>query len=345
MKIQICKIKKEIWKIYYKNYQAFQQSYFNKCYKLVLHDLRYGYKNLFVNISETSSGGRHSKTKSIQESIEFLDLIFGFYRSLSGIDKFYGKVAEIGPGDSAGIALYFINDGVEQVDLADRFYSQRDSAYINQLHKEIIFSCKDLTNQYKNFEITSEDDLKNITRYYGSKASAENFFKHNKGYDFIVSSAVLEHLYDPLKAINLMINALNDKGMLIHLVDLKDHGMFSKEYHELKFLENPRYIHKLMTCFSGRPNRVLLHEYRKLLEKTGLEYEIYIFTLAGVGKLPMGPLPYEKIPEELRQKSLNYIRSVRNNFDCEFKNVSDEDLSISYFGLVVKNFNEEVCAE
>jgi 2-polyprenyl-3-methyl-5-hydroxy-6-metoxy-1,4-benzoquinol methylase len=50
---------------------------------------------------------------------------------------------------------------------------------------------------------------------------AEEFFLSHHGYDFILSCAVIEHLYNPLAALRAMAKALNPGGVMIHAVDCR----------------------------------------------------------------------------------------------------------------------------
>jgi hypothetical protein len=116
---------------------------------------------------------------------------------------------------------------------------------------------------------------------------------------------------------------------------LRDHGMFSVAHHELKFLEVPAPLYTWMTKGTGRPNRVLLHEYRKAMQHLRLDGHLLITRLAGVGDINPH-LPYEAIPAKLRAASTAYVRSVRKRFAAKFHAVSDEDVSVAGIFLVAR---------
>jgi len=149
---------------------------------------------------------------------------------------------------------------------------------------------------------------------------------------------VFEHCYDPLSALLKMTDALNLGGMLLHKVDLRDHGMFSKHFHELKFLEIPDWLYPLMTCASGRPNRVLLHRYKQCMAGLPLDTKFLVTHLAGVGDIIPHRI-YSDIPLNLRQQAINYIQSVRHKFADSLHNVSDEDLSVAGMFIVARKVN------
>ncbi|MEM7653716.1 MAG: methyltransferase domain-containing protein [Pseudomonadota bacterium] len=172
-----------------------------------------------------------------------------------------------------------------------------------------------------------------MERYEGREAAAETFFKTNKGYDYILSCAVLEHIYDPESALSKMVGGLNPGGRLVHIVDLRDHGMFSAFHHELKFLEVPDVIYTHMTKAAGRSNRFLIDRYRTVLNNLPVSYELRISWLAGVGEMETYTR-YEELPQEQRNASLNYVRGVRHRFARSPSSVSDEDLSVAAFVMI-----------
>ena len=125
------------------------------------------------------------------ETSKYVDRIFDEYKFYSGVDHFHGRAAEIGPGDLSGVGLRLLADGCDHVDLADRFKSKSDPAVQEAVNKEIV-------SKYPGANVAK------LFRHYGESAAAETFFRANKGYDFIFSCAVLEHVYDPVGALQAM---------------------------------------------------------------------------------------------------------------------------------------------
>lgn len=309
----------------------FRKSFVARCLYYCVDDFFAGRRFRSGNIN-TSSGTLHS-TKDLDESIRYINEVFNDYKKYSGLSTFSGTVAEIGPGDSCGVALRFLADGCSHVDLVDRFYSKRSDEKNMQI-------CKEIQKQYPSLKAcfpTSWDgddaSVDGISRRYGEEASAENFFQNMNQYDFIVSRAVMEHVQDPELSIRRMAQALKPSGYLLHKVDLRDHGLFTPYYHELKYLEVPDIIYKRMTKDSGKPNRVLVNRYRELLRKHLPKFQIYVTHLANVGEINPH-LPYETIPRDLRRISLEYVSSVRHKFAKSLRDTSSEDLSVTGFFLV-----------
>ncbi len=283
---------------------------------------------------ETGSGDAHAALDT-DSSLAYLEEVFADYKRYGGVDRFSGRVAEVGPGDSCGVGLLFLEDGCDQVDLVDRYYTRRDVARQARIYRALFEAHPALADRLPAPDFTDERSFRGLLRHCGPEASGEEFFVRHRGYDAIVSRAVLEHLYDPVAALRRMAEALEPGGRLLHKVDLRDHGMFSNHFHELKFLEVPDRLYARMTRASGRPNRVLLHEYREALQAIGLEFTLLVTHLAGVG--PIEPhLPYPAIPADARARSLDYVRGVRPRLARSLRSVADEDLSVAGVFLVAR---------
>jgi hypothetical protein len=283
---------------------------------------------------ETDSGAAHLGL-SIDSSLAYIEEVFGDYKRYAGIDRFSGAVAEVGPGDNCGVGLMCLADGCAPVDLVDRFYSRRDAAQHAVIYRALIARYPDRFEKLGDCDVNDETTFRGLKRHYGERAAAETFFAEPDRYSFIVSRAVLEHVYDPPLAISHMAMALTRGGMLLHKVDFRDHGMFSDRMHELKFFEVPDFLYPRMTRDKGRPNRVLVDTYRKVLEDVIPDFEIFVTRLAGVGDIDPH-LPYDRIDASLRKTSVDYVRSVRDKFAKSLRAISDEDLSVAGIFLVAR---------
>jgi SAM-dependent methyltransferase len=282
----------------------------------------------------TTSGAAHAKLQ-VDESIRYVEEVFRDYSAYSGVSSFAGKVAEVGPGDNCGVGLLFLENGAESVDLVDRFYSQRNDAAQAAIYADMRKRRPFLARLLKNANLEDESTFPGIHRHYGPDASAEEFFVKNTGYSYIVSRAVFEHVQDPVLSLQRMAAALKPGGMLLHKVDLRDHGLFSGAFHELKFFEVPDILYKRMTRGSGRPNRVMAHRYDKCLKACGLAYEILVTRLAGVGDITPH-VSFADIAPEKRERALAFVRSKRANFAASFRDASDEDLAVAGIFIVAR---------
>ncbi len=281
---------------------------------------------------ETDSGTAHLG-RSIDSSLAYIAEVFNDYKRYSGASHFSGRVAEVGPGDNCGVGLMCLADGCESVDLVDRFYSKRDTQQHAAIYRALIERDPERFAALGGFDVNDEATIPGLERFYGESAAAERFFTEPERYSFIVSRAVLEHVYDPRLAIERMVAALKRGGMALHKVDFRDHSMFSDSMHELKFFEVPDFLYSRMTRDKGRPNRVLVDTYRQVLMEVIPDHVILVTRLAGVGDIDPH-LPYDQIDSVRRKRSIDYVRSVRSKFCKSLRAISDEDLSVAGVFLV-----------
>ena len=282
---------------------------------------------------QNDSGTTH-RALTLDQSIACITEVFSDYKRYSGVEQFHGRVAEIGPGDNCGVALLFLTDGCESVDLFDRFYATRDTSQQARIYQRLVELYPTLRERCRQYPPIDEYSFEGLNPHYGESASAERAFQRNYGYDFIVSRSALQTLTDPATALHGMVRALNDGGMLLHKIDLRDYtSMFSGGSYDLKFLEIPQRIYKHMTYGYGRPNRVRVDRYRKILQNEGLSVSEFVTHLARVGDV-IPHLPYWQIDEKLRDQALLHVRGLRARFARDFDAVSDEDLSICGFFLI-----------
>lgn len=281
----------------------------------------------------TRSGARHAQW-SVEEAFGHIRAVFSMYKAAAHVDRFYGRVAEIGPGDSCGIGLMFLADGCNQVDLVDRFFSMRNEQQQGEINRAIVAQFPALSALRRNGDF-SEKSFAKLSRYYGEKAAAETFFQPKNSYDFIVSCAVLEHVYDPLRAVSAMASALKPGGMMLHQVDCRDHGQFSEQLHELKFLELPASLYSPLK-WGGGPNRVRLGAYLKAVKEAGLEATIYVNSLAGLGEEMPACTTFENLPPGFLDKSRNCVSQIRPRLAHPFRDMPEEELMITRFLMVAK---------
>jgi SAM-dependent methyltransferase len=283
---------------------------------------------------ETESGTPHSRWTT-DEAVDYIFEVFNDYKMYGAVDRFSGRGAEIGPGDNCGVGLMLLADGCCQVDLADRYYSRRNPRAQAAIYRKLAERCTQVGRLLHESDLEDENTFPGIRRFYGAGAAAEEFFKTHRGYDFILSRAVGEHLYDPLMALKAMSEALNPDGVLLHKVDLRDHELFSDFHHELKWLEVPQWLYSRMTLGSGRPNRVLVHEYARMLEALDVDWQILITRLSCVGDI-IPHLAYEAIDPESRFRAEAFVNRHRPKFARTLRSVESADLAVAGIFIVAR---------
>lgn len=270
----------------------------------------------------------------LQESIDYIERVFADYLRYGGLRHFHGKVAELGPGDNAGVALLIRKDGGEHVDLIERF-----QPYVDERQRQRIYEA--LSKRHSLEADGSDPNGLGSAGITWIITSAEKFLAAcpDDTYDFIISRAVLEHLAKPLGALRDMSRALRPGGLLLHEVDLRDHGHFSRSHDEFTWLGFPSWLWRSMTNLSGRPNRILVHRYRGVLERLrrtdGIEFQLLARSLVGGQEIDPG-VPFEVIPPELRDRAVALVESRRGRFAPEFRHVSAADLAVTTVFIVVR---------
>lgn len=275
----------------------------------------------------TTSGTRHARL-DLPASLAYIEKIYADYLAYAGCDRFCGTVAEIGPGDNFGVALLLLGNGVEAVHAIDRFRPQRDPVRQAAIYQALA-DRHGLADRFNG--PPAETTLRGLQYHPGRPA--ETFFRNStQRFDAILSRAVVEHLYDPAAALTDMFRALQPGGIMVHRIDLRDHGMFTG-HHPLTSLTIPEAVYLRMTRGSGRPNRVLLPAYRNWLETSGARGSLRITRLAGVDE-EVGPADWDGLDPALKRRALECVAAVRPSLAAGFKNLRDEDLAVSG-GLLV----------
>ncbi|GMV01828.1 MAG: hypothetical protein AMXMBFR52_14840 [Burkholderiales bacterium] len=247
---------------------------------------------------DTTSGMAHGGRES-DSSVAYIEQVLADYKRCLGVGRFQGQVAEVGPGDNAGVRVMFLADSCESVDLVDRFYSRRSAARNAEIYKSLVERHRQLAARLDEDGPYRDASFRGLRRCYGEQASAEGFFSSPAAYDYIVSRAVMEHVRDPVLAFRRMSAALKPGGMLLHKVDLRDHGMFSGAFHE----------------------QVLP------------DHDILVTRLAAVGNIEPHAR-YEQIDSSSRRPAESYVESVRGRFCKALRNVASADLAVTGIFIV-----------
>jgi SAM-dependent methyltransferase len=278
---------------------------------------------------ETGSGARHAEL-DIVASLAYVERVYGDYLAYGGLKSFNGSVAEIGPGDSFAVALRILGNGAEHVHAIDRWVSRRNPEAQRRIYGS-------LTEQYDLSDLftgpPAEETIRNLSYHAGQPA--ETFFRDcGLLFDAILSRAVMEHLYDPLAALDDMARSLKPGGIMIHRIDLRDHGMFAGR-HPLTLLTLSEGLHRRITAGAGRPNRVLAPAYRAWLAQSGLSGSITISRLAGINE-EQDPAPWEALDEGAKARALACVSAIRPRLSKQFKIIADEELAVTGLVLVAR---------
>lgn len=286
-------------------------------------------RRLAAGALATGSGSRH-ESLDLEASLAYIDGVYGDYLAYAGVEHFSGTVAEIGPGDNFGVALRLLGGGAGAVHAIDRYVPRRDSERQGRIY-QALSERHDLSTLFDG--APDEETIRGLTYHAGQPA--ERFFREGGlRFDTILSRAVLEHLYDPLAALDDMARALKPGGVLVHRIDLRDHGMFAG-HHPLTFLTIAEPFYQRMSRGAGRPNRVLLPAYRDWLAGSALEGELSITRLVGVDG-EVGPTTWERLEPGPTERAIRAVQNIRPDLAKAFAPLVDRDLAIAGCLLVAR---------
>lgn len=286
-------------------------------------------RRLRGGIIRTRSGNRHAAL-DMAASLAYIESVWRDYLAWAGRPALTGDLVEIGPGDNFGVALLFLAHGARSVTAIDKFESERDMARQTAIYRALSEKHQ-LTALFEGEP--SEAAIRNL-KYLPGMAAEQYFVAGAPGFDVALSRAVLEHLDDPLAALDAMWAGLRPGGLLLHRIDLRDHGMFAGA-HPLAFLTIGDALYRAMTAETGWPNRVLLPAYRDFLKRRDWPARLGITRLVGVSG-EFAALTWDQLPAEARQQALAQVRAVRPRLAKAFRALADEDLAVAGFVLVAE---------
>ena len=238
---------------------------------------------------------------------------FNFYCDTSGINKMDLKnktILEIGPGDSIATALVASSFGAKTILIDVGFFAEEDIAFYKSL------AIKFCSLGLKVPKIDSAQSINEIleicnTQYLtnGLKSFAN---VSNESVDLIVSQAVLEHIKksDFLNLIGECKRILKKNGVAVHSVDLKDH--LEKGLNNLRFNHN-FWESNFMSSSGFYTNRIRFFEMIDLFNNA----DFYVET-SKISK-------WKKLPTK------------KKYFSSEFKHLTEDDLLVSDFTVLLKH--------
>jgi hypothetical protein len=289
---------------------------------------------------ETVHGSTHLG-HCLAESLIYIDKQFEDYLRYAGltVDAVYDKkILELGPGDNLGVALKFLTAGAQSVVCLDRFYSQRDS----EREKEIYAAMRsNLSTQMRlRFDeaISLTDAQPNPRRLdivYGNTLErlADSLTSRYGSFDFIVSCAVLEEIYDLDATFAAMDKLISGGGYLIHRIDLSDYGIFRNQgMHPLTFLTIPERIYKRMAADSGLPNRKRISYYVDRMKELGYDARFFITSTVSRGRLE----PAVEYMNGALVDNTEDLESFRPQLADAFRNEGNHELEIDGILMVAR---------
>ena len=312
-------------------------------WRIVYNHICYNWKfkeNIKMGNFTSSDTACTFRTMEVKQSVNFICTCFNNMTQYSGLGEkdFSGKrILEVGHGENVGIALKFIASGASHVVCIDRFYATRDQEHEYKIYEELRNS---LENEEEKSRFDSAIQLernhfklndKSISCHYGVDIAKAHKTFPSQSFDFIYSNAVLEHVGKVGAGFYSMDKLLKPGGSMVHIVDFKDHGMFSSSaMHPLTFLTIPHVIYRLMTSESGQPNRIYPDFYRKMMLRLGYDYKIFIMQV--VSSLTGEALVKKPLPPNITINDNSGIVALKKYKEHIEKGIdySDEDFELMY---------------
>jgi SAM-dependent methyltransferase len=256
---------------------------------------------------------------SLDQSVAYIDSVFEDYLRYGeiGADDLRGaRVMELGPGDNLGVAMRFLAAGAERVEGVDRFATWRDETQQAAIQAALVERLG------KPVPMTGIETTEGLP----IEEAAGRF--EPGSFDFIVSRAVLEHVYDPDATFAAIDSLLKPGGKSVHKIDFEDHGLFTAGgLHPLTFLTIPDRLYRWMSENSGLPNRHLADYFRRKMDAMGYAWELF-YTHLIEDDSELEPHPRELDPE-LVEARRGTIAEIRPRLLPRFRELDGADLAVS----------------
>ena len=284
-------------------------------------------------------GGATHRELQLSESLEYVDRVFADYVEYAALDAQAldnARVLEVGPGDSPGVAIKFLAAGAKSVVCLDRFRTRRDLEQQRAIVGAIVEALP--VNERARVEGIIGDLERNSDRLafiegIAIEDAADKFPPHS--FDIIVSRAVLEHVKDPVRSLEVADQLLAPGGVQVHKVDLRDHGVFTgRGLHPLTFLTIPEFAFALTRRHRGGVNRARRETYAVTLQRLG--YDSRIWTTHITGKADELIPHREQLEPADAVPALTLVEALRPRLARRFRTLPADDLIVDGIFFVAR---------
>jgi SAM-dependent methyltransferase len=278
----------------------------------------------------------------IGDSVAYVNAVYSDYLRYAALEEsrlIGASVLELGPGDNFGVALRLSAAGARRVTTLDRFTTWRDTAQQDRIYRALLadLSKEQRTRGAQALTPTAQFglDKDRVRVIQGVAAEDAATAVGTERFDVILSRAVLEHVNNPRSAFAAMDALLVPGGLLIHKVDMGDHGLFTRGGHNpLTFLTIPDRLYRWMGEHSGLPNRHLANWYRDEMERCGYKaWFLVTHLIAQDGEL----IPHlATTPEQMVAEAKPLIDEIRPRLLPRFQGLGDQDLATAGIFMVAQ---------
>jgi SAM-dependent methyltransferase len=217
-------------------------------------------------LEATPQQAREAAEYAVRIAKSYVDALPG------GLKGLHGKSAlELGPGTSFATALILRCWGARKVAVSDRFLSPFRSSYHVPIYRNVV---ELLRNQHPACNVAAFEACIAAEAHVSSAitalhASLEMFERDaTQKFDIVLSNAVFEHLFSPLRAFRGLWNITADGGVGLHQVDFRDHRNFDRPL-EYLLLDEFTFVEMLQEVHGECGNRLRPHQMEAMFKKVG----------------------------------------------------------------------------
>ena len=276
----------------------------------------------------------------LPQALNAINHTFDMYlRHLEPSDLEGARVLEVGPGHNVGVALRFIAAGASRVVCLDKFVPFQMTSFHRMLY--LALGDQFAGPERRRFEDALRMgpplglDESRVSYVFGRGIDRSAHLFPAASFDLIVSNAVLEEAWDADAAFEAMDRWLSPGGCMVHVIDLRDYGMFSKHgFHPLEFLTLPDVIYRHMVEFVGQPNRRLVDFYRATMARFGYASTIYATWIVGARNALAPPTATLASGIHYSDGTVKLIEAIRPRLLERYRGMSEEDLAVASILLV-----------
>lgn len=142
-------------------------------------------------------------------------------------------------------------------------------SYLLSLNNNLVISVDKCRDKKVNIGIRNGKIIKLICNYPNDILKYSNVYLK---FDYVISTAVLEHINNPKKIIKIIDNLLNKNGIFFHTIDLSLHNLFNNDIRVKKI---PKWFWYLITCNSCKPNNYSKIDYLTIYEKYNYNLKVF----------------------------------------------------------------------
>jgi SAM-dependent methyltransferase len=305
-----------------------------------LADVKAGLRNRLGRYQAV--GGATHRELQLEESFDYVDLVFADYLEYGALDPHElddVRILEVGPGDSPAVAVRFLAAGAKSVVCLDRFRTRRDPEQQRTILGAIVGALPAAERARLDGLVRADGALEPHNTRLGFiegvpiEDAADKFPPQSFG--VIVSRAVLEHVKDPVRSLEVMDKLLAPGGVQLHKVDLRDHGVFTgRGLHPLTFLTIPEVAFSLTRRYRGGINRARRNVYADTLRRLGYDSRIWITHVIGRAE-ELRP-HREQLEASDAASSQRIVEEVRRRLAPRFRALPDEDLIVDGIFVVAR---------